>query len=342
MKILYIGNLNGGSKPALKAIKKIYNSVDFLDTSNIFKNKYLYYIFYHINPNFLNNKIFNFYRNNIYKKYDLVLFYNVDLINIESINEIKKKSKKIFFFCADNPFVSRDKLRWLLFKKCLKKFDLIIAHNRSREKYFKKNKLKNYIITLPAYSSNIHKTYKNNTKKKEIAFIGTWFPERGRFFYELKKLGMKFDIYGGRWSKDKKYYKFLKTNYKGNLNYQDVGKKMNKYKINIALLSKENDDDITRRCIEIPASGSLLCSEKTKTLSFIFKDNIDAVFFETAKECFEKCNNLLNDESLIKKITKNGHNKITNILKPEVNKIFMMLLNLDLKKIKKNKFIYKY
>ena len=112
---------------------------------------------------------------------------------------------------------------------------------------------------------------------------------------------MDFDIYGSRWEKDRKYYKYLKKNIKNSLKYKDTPKIISKYKINLGLLSSGNDDDITRRCVEIPASGSLLCCQRTNTLKKIFKENKEALFFSTPEECFLKCKNILQKPKLLKK-----------------------------------------
>ena len=86
-------------------------------------------------------------------------------------------------------------------------------------------------------------------------------------------------------------------------------------KIAIGLTTKENMDDITDRTIEIPAIGSLLCTNRTKTHQKIFIENKEAVFFKDAEECFQKCQKLLKNKKLINKIALNGHIKVTQKLK---------------------------
>ena len=63
--------------------------------------------------------------------------------------------------------------------------------------------------------------------------------------------------------KDRKYYKYLKK-YKKFLKYEETPRIISKYKINLGLLSSENDDDITRRCVEIlPADHYFVVKEQT-------------------------------------------------------------------------------
>ena len=66
---------------------------------------------------------------------------------------------------------------------------------------------------------------------------------------------LEVDIYGLGWNKDKKYYKYLSKNIVLKfLSQKQVATTISKYKIAIGLLSKKYDD-ITRRTIEIPATG---------------------------------------------------------------------------------------
>ena len=327
MKILFIGKIKGNSRLTYQTIKEIYKETEFIDINKIFKYKIFYIIFYHLSPEFFNLYIFYFFKKKIKKKYDLIYINNCEFINRSSIRLMKKKSDKIYFYCEDNPFVSRDKKRWKLTTKCFDLFDLVIFHQRNRLKYIKEYNIKKYIVIIPPYFNKLV----NNIKKKknqDIVFIGTWFPERGKFFYELKKMGLKFKIYGLRWDQDRRYFNILKKNIilKG-INLKNVMKIYKNSKISIGLLSKGNDDDITRRCIEIPISKSLLCSEETETLKDLFIENKEAVYFRNSKECYEKCNLLLKNSKLLNRISINGFKKVKTTLKLDANKIFKKILN---------------
>ena len=327
MKILYIGKKSGNSLLAYQSIKKIYKNSEFLNTENFLKFRLFYLLFYHLSPNFFTIYINFFYKKKIIKKYDLIFINNCEFINRSSIRLMKSKCSKIYFYCTDNPFVARDKKRWSLTNKCLDLFDLVIFNQRNRIKHVKKYNIKKYIVIIPPYFENIINKI-NNKKIYEIVFIGTWFPERGKFFYKLKKLGLKFKIFGPRWNKDKTYYDYLKKDINlNNFSLKEVLKIYSISKISIGLLSKGNDDDITRRCIEIPISRSLLCCEKTSTLKDLLIENKEAIFFSNPEECFQKCQRLLKNHSLIEKISKNGYKKVKLGLRLESSRIFNKILD---------------
>ena len=113
---------------------------------------------------------------------------NVEYINEQSLKTIKEYSNKTLFYCADNPFVSRDKYRWALVKNIISKFDTVLFHQRSREKYVKKYKIKNYLTILPPYFKNIQQINSNNFKKKKILYLlEHGFLKEVNFFMNLKR-----------------------------------------------------------------------------------------------------------------------------------------------------------
>ena len=328
MKILFVGSGYGNSLLTFKCIKSIHKNTKFLNTDSILENKFQKILYNKLYPQLFEKRINNFYNNYINESFDLIFFYNCQFITKNIIFSLKKNKSKIFFYCADNPFVNRDKKRWFFIKKIIKYFDLVIFQQKNREQYVKKFKIKNFITILPPYFKKHHfkKSLKNPPKK--IIFLGTWYPERGIFFYNLKKKGLNFDIHGTHWQKDKKYYKYLKSNINLKpLSANQVSKKINKYKIAIALYSKDNKDDLSNRTIEIPVAGSLICSQKTNTMTKILKENKEAIYFKDYKDCYTKCKYLLNNKKKIDEIRKNSRNKIIKIYRPEAVNIYTKILN---------------
>ena len=77
-------------------------------------------------------------------------------------------------------------------------------------------------------------------------------------------------------------------------------------KLALCFLSKINRDTYTRRCFEIPATGSVLVCERTDDLTRLFKEDDEAVFFSSPQELVKKVKALLKDESRRLKIAKAG------------------------------------
>ena len=78
----------------------------------------------------------------------------------------------------------------------------------------------------------------------------------------------------------------------------------------LCFFSKQNNDELTSRVFEIPASGGLLITEKTDRISELFTDMKDAVIFSNIEELLEKCKILIQNPSLVKEIKQNSQKKI--------------------------------
>ena len=338
MKILFIGTSFGNSYLQYLTLKKIYKNVDFIDTFKIFKfKKIATHLFIHLTPLIFENKINKHILTKIKNKYDLIYVKSGEFIGKKLIIKLKKKTKKIVFFCNDNPFVGRDNHRWRLFIPAGKYYDLIAFQDQSRIKLSKKFGIKNSLLVLPPYDKKIHRKQhiliKNKKKyQNDVVFVGTWSVEKSKFLKKLINLGINIKIYGSRWNKDENY-KFLKPNIVlGHLNYLNYTKVVQSAKIALCLFAEENLDTITARSIEIPAIGTLLFSKRTPQMKKYFVENKEAVFFNNAKECAQKCIFYLNNPQAAKKISNAGKIKITKILKPSNDMLVKKIISTVFKK----------
>ncbi len=80
---------------------------------------------------------------------------------------------------------------------------------------------------------------------------------------------------------------------------------------------------LTKYCIRFSRKHDmrlvLALKRESKSKEKILIENKEAIFFKDAEECFQKCQKLLKNEKLIKKIALNGHLKITQNLKLSTN-----------------------
>ena len=331
MKVLYVGSVfrpdltKNNSYFELSALKEIYKKIEVLDCEKFFLlRKITYGVFHHISPKIFEPFLNNFISSKIINNYDLIYVNSSSAAYIgkKLILNLKKKTNKIVVCLNDNPFVDRDKKKWKLYLEAAKYYDFTITPYRSRITLGKKIGVKNFIYSVPTYQKNVHckqKLTKNEKRKfsSEVAVIATWFPERGIFFKKLIDYGLKIKIYGNRWNKDPDYNSIKSNIILGHVDHPLYSKIIQSTKISICLPSEGNVDGITRRSIEIPAIGTLLCAKRTKEHKRFFLENKEAIFFTSAKDCYKKCIYFLNNEKKRKKISQNGYIKVTKILKAD-------------------------
>lgn len=81
-------------------------------------------------------------------------------------------------------------------------------------------------------------------------------------------------------------------------------------KIALCFLSKLNRDTYTRRCFEIPASGTLMLSEYTPDLATLFKEGVEAEFFRSEAELVEKVEYYLANEDARTRVADAGRRRV--------------------------------
>jgi len=325
MKILFLGQLKHSGYFQFLALKKIYKNIDIIDCTQFFLLPSISLrIFYHISPKIFEPFLNNFILSKINKKYDLIYVTSAGATYIgkKLILKLKTKTKKIIVFLEDNAFAKRDKKRWDLYLAAARYYDLTVTFHKTRITMGKKYGVKNTLLVWPPYQKNIHCRKKISLKEKkllstDVVHVGTWFPERGIFFKRLIDLGLNIKIYGIKWENDPNYSLFKSKITLGLVKNPLYSKLIQCSKISICLPSKGNVDGLTRRSIEIPAIGTLLCAERTIDHKNLFKENKEAIFFKDVNECYKKCISLLKNDNKRKKIANNGYIKVTKVLKAD-------------------------
>ena len=80
--------------------------------------------------------------------------------------------------------------------------------------------------------------------------------------------------------------------------------------IALCFLSKRNRDRYTRRCFEIPATGTLLLSEYSAELAAIYREGVDAEFFRTPEELVDKVRFYLAHPAAREAVARRGYERV--------------------------------
>jgi hypothetical protein len=81
-------------------------------------------------------------------------------------------------------------------------------------------------------------------------------------------------------------------------------------KVALCFLSTLNRDTYTRRSFQIPAMRTAMLSQYTDDLASLYKEDKEAVFFNTKAELLEKIKRLLVDEKWRYSVAKGGYDKV--------------------------------
>ena len=123
--------------------------------------------------------------------------------------------------------------------------------------------------------------------RAQVSFIGHW-EDDGRdqkIAALLEEPGLNVRLWGTLWEKSALYPELRKRLGLIQPLYQEAyNLAINSAEIALAFFSKLNNDTYTRRCFEIPVTGTMLLSEFTDDIAALFKEGVEAEFFRSSAE----------------------------------------------------------
>lgn len=320
LRILFIGKSCGTSRHRAHALIRLGYDVRCLNPwdafpKNVLAEKFFSKLVYEFGAHCFEPFIRHWLKTQIQDDYFQVVWNDqCTLLGPNILCDLKDKANYIITYSLDDPFGNRDKNRFKLYRSTLKFYNLtVVVRDPNIAEAFTfgaKNVLK---VTMSAdeveHAPKVLTPYEKEQWDSEVSFIGTWMPERGPFLSRLVELGIPLRIYGDRWQKAKEW-PTLKKAWRGyNLPTSDYVKAIQSTKICIGLLSKGNRDQYTHRSVEIPYIGSLLCAERTKRHLLMYREDKEAIFWNTPEECAQKCFALLDNSIKREAITNAGQKR---------------------------------
>jgi len=327
MRILYLGSSNNitTSWYRAKALERIGHQVIVIDPYEFIDLNSRPYIFrfvhYRTGYKFLQKKIAEWVHNKLIHQaaVDLVWVDSGELIGKTIVQNIKKLGLPIVLFNHDDPTGKRDGNRFKSLKEALPFYTVVTAVRQETENELIELGANKVIRIWRSYdevmhNSNLVKGPIESQYQSDVSFIGTWMRGEGRdeFLLQLIKRGISIAIWGSRWNKSK-YWQELYPYWRGDsLGGSDYVKAILGAKICLGFLSTGNRDLHTTRTMEIPFAGGLFCAKRTSDHLSLYRDGIEAVFWDDINECYEKCKLLIDNPQKREAIRLAGHQRVLN------------------------------
>jgi spore maturation protein CgeB len=317
LSILYLGSNFGTSRHRALALQRLGHSVFLIDPYTLTPNTRLAGIWtWQTGGLFLEKYVGRQVLARIpHKNFDMVYVDSGELVGPSLVRELKNQFGTVINYNADDPFGRRDGRRWRLYLAAVPFYDLIVvvrdcnvaeAFSAGASKVLRVSRSADEIAHAPRPLSE-----QDRSKwASEVAFVGTWMPERGPLMARLIELEVPLSIYGNGWHKAREYPR-LRPFLRGVGLYDDsYAKLIQCSKLSLGLLSKGNRDLTTTRSFEIPFLGAVLCAERTSEHMELYQEeDEEAVFWDTPEECARKCRTLLDDEERRKRVARNGRER---------------------------------
>ncbi|ABW25439.1 CgeB family protein [Acaryochloris marina] len=319
-KIWYFGdsNFNSNSYRRYLTLLRLGNSVSLF---NPYKHllPWMVKISWKISYDFFQGYIIKWLYVNLSNlpKPDLIWINSGEIFGKKCLKYLRGFGVPIILYNNDDPTGSRDGLRFSTLLKNIHFYDLCVVMRSVNELEYKSFGAQKVLRVWMSYDELVHSTSVGcQLNLSNISFLGTYRSgeNRDQFLLDMICAGLDLEIWGNGWNKSPSY-----NDSKFNSHYYGpaIGKKyadvIQNSAICLGFLSSTNRDTYTTRSVEIPASGGLLCAERTSEHQLLFEEGKEAVFWSSISECIEVCKYLIQNPKLRETIREAGMKKVRKL-----------------------------
>lgn len=214
----------------------------------------------------------------------------------ETLKECKRRIPGCVYVCFqdDDPFGKRsgEEPLWKYFKQSIPLFDIHLVKKDVDLEEFPRHGAKRVMKFRGGYFGRIFRPYDYNSLSSQhkwpVSFVGTAIDKRINIVSDL--LGRhKTDlhIFGNSWNRHWVYYRH-RGRFHPAVHSEDYAKTVAGSKISLGFVSFSNRDEFSMRSFEIPACRGFFLGQRTAVHQALYREGIEAEFFEDADECADK------------------------------------------------------
>ncbi len=316
MDVLYVGPDSGTSRHRAQALRRLGYRVHVVDPRvSVTTSRWLARWTWRTGALFLEE----FLRRKVLaripeREWTLAWVDGGELIGPALVRDLRRRCGFVVNYVVDDPYGRRDGRRWRLYLKAVPLYDLVVVRRQVNVPEAYARGARRVLRVYRSADEEVHAprplTPADRARwRNDVLFAGTWMPERGPFLAELLRGGVPLSIYGDGWRKAPEW-PTLRPAWRGPAIYgDDYVKAIRTATVCLGLLSKGNRDLHTGRSMEIPFAGGVLCAERTSEHRELYREGEEAVFWNDARECAERCRELIADATRLAAIAHRGRER---------------------------------
>lgn len=249
------------------------------------------------------------------RKFDVLWINSGDYTGPDTVAWARGQGMRIVSYNNDDPFGGRDGAKWANYLACLPVVDLAVVMRGFNVEEARARGARRVLRVFMSCDEVAHRPRPltdeiRRSWASDVAFIGTWMPERGPFIAELLKRGIPVSVWGNRWEKAPEWEAIRGSWRGGAVEGDNYAYAIQCAKVVLGLLSKGNRDLHTTRTAEVPYLGSALCAEDTVEHRGLFEHGMDAYLFNNSTEAATGLRELLADEPSRLAVAEGGRRRI--------------------------------
>jgi spore maturation protein CgeB len=225
-------------------------------------------------------------------KPDVVWFDKPLAFTAPTLARIKETGALTVCYLQDNPFGPRHDGCWRQFYQIHPLFDLHCLFRKAdvaRYRDWGKNFIELQFSFDSAQQFPPPAGWRDEDRTREVSFVGSPHEDRPQF---LRKLIFDYKLpvtlSGPNWNKvltEEEHNRYVRGAFLKDDAYRQA---IWQSKINLAFVTKLNEDDVAHKSFEITACGGFLLAERTSAHQAAFEEVKEAEFFSSVEECAEK------------------------------------------------------
>lgn len=254
------------------------------------------------------------------EKPDAVFIYRGTHVFPSTLREIRKAGTVLIGYNNDDPFSpSYPRWFWRHFVAGVPEYDLVLAYRSHNLKDLlatgarRVDLLRSWFVPDRNFPVELNEQEKSRFSC-DVVFIGHYEPDgRDRMLEAIVQKGYRLRLFGPRhdWDRVTERSPLLRQLHPvlpvwgGEYNKALCGAK-----IALCFFSKLNRDTYTRRCFEIPSTGTMMLSAYSSDLATMFTEGKDAEFFRSTEEMLKKIEYYLAHDARRREIAEAGRLRV--------------------------------
>jgi spore maturation protein CgeB len=265
---------------------------------------------------------------------DITLVISPNLLQPESIQTLKKSGLVLVFY-TDNPLDEHHTHTNSWVRNGFPIWDAALFWSQEMVDDLLNQGIKKAIFHPFCSDVEYHFPKRNSNPNYDVAFIGNWDISRKREKYLKAISDYRLGIWGADYWQTHCKETSLHNLCQGKCSYIQIPEVLGSAKIGLNILRPQNEKGHNIRTFEIPASGTLMLSERSQELLSLFAEDKEAVYFSTPEELRQKVGYLLQNESLSQSIADAGYQKaLAYTINERVQEIISLVADLKFTKEK--------
>lgn len=215
-----------------------------------------------------------------------IIFYRCRWVSPDFLTSVRRKvpnGTRLIELNVDNPFGSGYRPDfWETYRRTLPHYDVVFTKDtRWVDNYLNVGCTDVRVLPLYVPDEDVSIGKRLRDREVDVVFVGH-FEDDGRedCLEKLLSSGISVEIYGTGWHGR---LSGVRRSPIVRLDYNSYLAKLSNSKLGLCFFSKLNEDQYTRRVLEIPGRGAVLVSERSRTVEGFFGDG--ALYFSSPDEC---------------------------------------------------------